>query len=483
MMRALILLHRWLGVAFCLLFAMWFASGIVMHFVPFPEPSEAARLAGLAPLDLASAIRGPGEAVSASGFTDVQRVRLTQRSDGPVYLVTAASGIAALHAADLSSATVHSPALALAIAKDHAGRRFLDSQAASVAALQSYDQWTVAGAFERDRPLYRIALHDRRGTDLYVAAATGDVALETSRSERVWNYAGSIPHWIYATALRRHAAVWSRFVWWLSLIALIGAGAGAILGLVRLRGDGLGEDGASSSRYRGWQRWHHWLGLCCAIFLLSWVFSGWLSMDDGTLFSTGRPTDAEIFAVTGVPDWHAMPPNELQHIGPQIVEAEWFAFGGKIYRRERTASDTQRLAGLSDMSDHAFLDTAEVATVGNKLSNACEPPRIVDDSDGVDPAAALPNVPIYRLVCGDIWFDIDGGSGALLGRLDPSYRISQRLFGTMHRLDFPFLTARPVLRTTTIVVLCGFGFAFSLTGVVIAWRRLRSCCQPASRQR
>ena len=35
-MRALILLHRWLGVAFCLLFAMWFATGIVMHFVPFP---------------------------------------------------------------------------------------------------------------------------------------------------------------------------------------------------------------------------------------------------------------------------------------------------------------------------------------------------------------------------------------------------------------------------------------------------------------
>ena len=29
-------LHRWWGVAFCLSFAMWFASGIVMHFVPFP---------------------------------------------------------------------------------------------------------------------------------------------------------------------------------------------------------------------------------------------------------------------------------------------------------------------------------------------------------------------------------------------------------------------------------------------------------------
>ena len=41
MTRALILLHRWLGVTFCLFFAMWFATGIVMHFMPFPALTEA----------------------------------------------------------------------------------------------------------------------------------------------------------------------------------------------------------------------------------------------------------------------------------------------------------------------------------------------------------------------------------------------------------------------------------------------------------
>lgn len=47
MMRAIVLLHRWLGIAFCLVFAMWFATGIVMHFVPFPSLTEAERFAGL----------------------------------------------------------------------------------------------------------------------------------------------------------------------------------------------------------------------------------------------------------------------------------------------------------------------------------------------------------------------------------------------------------------------------------------------------
>ena len=31
--------------AFCLLFAMWFATGIVMHFVPYPTLTEAERVA------------------------------------------------------------------------------------------------------------------------------------------------------------------------------------------------------------------------------------------------------------------------------------------------------------------------------------------------------------------------------------------------------------------------------------------------------
>src|SRR5665213_1137210 len=75
-MRALILLHRWLGVAFCLLFAMWFATGIVMHFVPFPALTEADRFAGLAPIDLASIKHGPAEAIGACAIGGTVRCLL-----------------------------------------------------------------------------------------------------------------------------------------------------------------------------------------------------------------------------------------------------------------------------------------------------------------------------------------------------------------------------------------------------------------------
>src|SRR5947208_5400664 len=114
-MRVLVLVHRWLGIAFALLIAMWFATGIVMYFVPFPSLTEAERIAGLAPLDPVQVGPSPADAVSASTITAATRVRLLQRSDGPVYLVWGAAGVKALHAVDLSDAAVKSERSALTI--------------------------------------------------------------------------------------------------------------------------------------------------------------------------------------------------------------------------------------------------------------------------------------------------------------------------------------------------------------------------------
>jgi hypothetical protein len=483
MMRAIILLHRWLGVAFCLLFAMWFATGIVMHFVPFPALTEAGRFAGLTTIDLAGVEHGPAAAVAASGIGDATRVRLMQRNDGPVYLISDSARVTALRADDLSDATVHSPQLALAIATDYAGRRQWDAAAASVAALSAYDQWTVPNGFDLYRPLYRVALNDGVGTELYVSAATGEIVLDTTRRERAWNYVGSVAHWLYPTALRSHPAIWSRLLWWLSLIALIAAIAGAAVGTLRIGAEG----SRLLSPYRGWQALHHWLGLGCMLFVLTWIFSGWLSMDDGRLFSTGKPSDAEAAKIAGMPIWQAVPDDELQHIAPAVKEVDWFAFGGRVYRRERIAIDRQRLS-VADarpgeaQSPRPFLRADEIATAANAMALACRAPVVIEAGDDYAVAAAMPDAPIFRSVCGGVWLDFDGSSGTLLQRLDSSRRTYRWLYGALHTLDFPVLKARPAVLTTLIVALCGCGFVFSLTGVVIAWRRLLSCFRPPERR-
>jgi hypothetical protein len=480
MLRALILLHRWLGIAFCLQFAMWFATGIVMHFVPFPALKESERFAGLAPLHISPVEHGPAEAIAAAGINDASRVRLLQRSDGPVYLIASGSVRRVLRAADLAEATVPSERLALAIAMDYARRRHLASSAVQAERLESSDQWTVSGIYDGHRPLFRIALGDSLGTEVYVSSTTGEVVLTTTRHERRWNYVGSVAHWIYPTALRSHPAAWSMLVWWFSLLALIGALAGSLVGMLRLK---FGP--RPLLPYSGLQAWHHGLGLTCMLFVLTWIFSGWLSMDSGQLFSTGRPTAAEALAVSGRLDWNRLSADELQRVGRSAKEVEWFAFGGRIYRRERFAVDRQQLAVAEAHTDiasptRAFLSADEVSAATDRVAPACNPALAVGSTDAYAPAPSLPGAPIFRLVCGDDWFEFDGASGQLLEKLDLSRRTYRWLFGTLHTFDVPALVSRPALRSALIVGLCSWGFVFSLTGVVIAWRRLR-CCVERSR--
>jgi hypothetical protein len=474
-MRALILLHRWLGVAFCLLFAMWFASGIVMHFVPFPALIGTERLAGLAVLDVRGLTHGPADALAASGISDGARVRLLQRPDGLVYLVSGPSRMIAFRASGLADAAVREPALGLAIATNYAQQRGFDFRGATVSGLAPYDQWTVSGGFDRYRPLYRVALNDGPGTELYVSSTTGEVVLYTTSWQRGWNYVGSVAHWIYPTMLRSHPAVWSSLLWWLSLLALAGATAGALVGTLKIGAVG----SPLASPYSGVQAWHHWLGLCCMVFVLTWIFSGWLSMDDGRLFSIGTPTDAEMVSVAGMPDWNALPHDETRRISSRTIEVEWFAFGGRIYRRESGGAGEQRLlrAG-SDQAETEFLRPAEVDAAASHLARGCDGAVVIGSGDHYAAATIMPDAPVFRVVCGDVWFHIDGANGALLEKLDSSRRVYRWLYGALHTLNFPVLTARPALRTSIIVLLCGFGFAFSLTGVVIAWRRLRSCFRP-----
>ena len=473
-MRVLIALHRWWGVVFCLLFAAWFASGIVMHFVPFPARGEADRFAGLVAIDREKVVHGPAEAVAASGAQDALRVRLVGRSDGPVYLIAGSSGLRALRADDLRDARLGSDRTPLDIAAVYARSRGLDASRIRIATLASYDQWTVSGDYDADRPLYRIALEDAAGTELHVSSASGAVVSVTTQKARALNYIGSIVHWIYPTALRQHRQLWGALMWWLSLLGTIGAGAGVAIGLIRL----CTAHRRTAPAYRGLQGWHYRLGLVFAPFLLCWIFSGFLSMDNGLLFSRGV-SRAEAQAVAGAPAWDRLSPDELQHLPADAKEIEWFAFAGQIYRRDREGPERQLLIEIAPALDaapvqRAFLTQDQIDLATKRLGADCGLASAVGADDAYRTRPATADHPVFRIVCGDIWFDVDGATGEVSNRLDPSRRAYRWLFSGLHTLDFAWLKHPPWLRSTLIVVLCGFGFAFSLSGVVLAWRRLRN---------
>src|SRR5262245_49037283 len=89
--RSLIFIHRWLGIALCVLFLLWFASGIGMMYFEMPSVTPALRFARLPALDASTIVVSPGEAATKLGV-DADDLRLSSYDGRPAYLAGGGGG-------------------------------------------------------------------------------------------------------------------------------------------------------------------------------------------------------------------------------------------------------------------------------------------------------------------------------------------------------------------------------------------------------
>ena len=57
-------------------------------------------------------------------------------------------------------------------------------------------------------PAHKFRVADGAGTEVYVARRTAEVAMVTTRRQRVLAWLGAIPHWFYLPALRVDRPLW-----------------------------------------------------------------------------------------------------------------------------------------------------------------------------------------------------------------------------------------------------------------------------------
>src|ERR1700680_893265 len=75
--------HHWAGVVLCLLFAVWFASGAVLHFVSFPSLSLGDQRDGGEAIDFSRVLIGPEGALAR--VPQANDLRLLSVAGRPVY--------------------------------------------------------------------------------------------------------------------------------------------------------------------------------------------------------------------------------------------------------------------------------------------------------------------------------------------------------------------------------------------------------------
>jgi hypothetical protein len=480
--RSAIFLHRWLGVALCLFFLLWFPSGIGMMYWEFPSVTADQRLERSTPLDAAAIRLLPAEAFAITGQTPpAAQVRLNTFDGRPVYRFRTGSfdTIVFADTGALQSGPVPD-ALAARVASRWVGQ---PAAAAAVETSEEADQWTVQSSFGAARPLRKYSWPN--GEQVYVSVASGEVVQYTTTRTRIGAYLGPIPHWLYFTPLRKHQAAWSRVVIWSSALATIAAGLGIVIGvwmfspLRRYRFDGA----PARVPYRGQKRWHMVLGLLFGAGAATWAFSGLLSMDPWPSLDV-RPRSDITQALRGrvqLAPFAGRSPREAlaQLAGLDVKELELAAIAGEPVYLATAAGGETRIVPLAGPARSAF----NADRIVNVLQNAAQPGGLVEtrvieryDAYYLDRRKERPLPVLLARVndAGRTRYYIDPKTARVVGSYSADGWINRWLYHGLHSLDLPWLyDHRPLWDIVMIAFMLG-GTALCVTSLVLAWRVLGS---------
>ena len=471
--RQLHLWHRWLGIGVGVLVLLWFGSGIVMMYMPYPALTEQERMAWLSPIDPAKVRISAWDAWLTTAQPGLPgAVRLNTVAGRPVYHFQAGPSLHSIWA-DTGAALQVTDGMAAEAARSAVpGARVL-----SVERLQ-LDQWTF-GRVAMHRPLYRVDAGDAAGSVLYVSGRTGELVRDTTRSERAWNWAGSVIHWIYFTPLRTHGEPWRQVVMWTSAVALMLAMTGMVLGLQRVRLRRRYAGGARSP-YKGWQAWHHWLGLILGTLTLTWLFSGWLSVTPFGWLSSPGITAQDRLAFANGPLDRADLSVAMQLAArsvPDVLELEWRRVDGKLYlsaleRTQRRLLDAHSGAAVGALPTNVLLRAVQATRPAAPLKDAV----MLSSEDNYyyshHSQAAFPVLRVQFQLPDETTFYADPVQGQLVGYADRNSKWTRWLFNGLHQFDFASIVRTRPVWDALVVSLCLLGAVLSITGVVLGWRRL-----------
>jgi hypothetical protein len=463
--RFLILTHRYLGIAVCLLFVMWFVSGIAMIFARgMPGLTPGVRLERLPSLDVSAVKVAAAEAVEKAQLDRApNRLTLLTVMDRPAYRFSSGRSAVTVFADNGDVLEQVGEAEAMKVAA-----RFMslpETQLHYIGEVLEPDQWTLEerGAL----PAHKIRVDDASRTELYISEETAEAALLTTRGSRVLAWFAAIPHWMYFAPLRQNGPVWRQVVLWTSGVATIMAILGIALGFTQY-----------FTRYAGLMRWHYLTGIVFGIFTLTWVFSGFLSMEPFFWASEGGTGNRIPQALRGGPlDLARF--RELPPLAESAKEVEFLRIQGDPYYLIRNGSPEPVLISAESLQVRRdpFSTDSLLALVkrGNPDIPITESALLLDYDSYYHPSERKPPLPVLRVKFADpdaTWIYIDPKMGQLVTRFTRRKRIERWIYHGFHSLDFNFWYYQGPLWTTAMITLNAGGALLSVIGVMIAVKRV-----------
>ncbi len=476
--------HRFLGAILSLLFVLWFLSAFVIIYCHYPKYRGSERAKHSPLLEQRVILRDSSllklENTFKQSYPKSKLTEVVLKNDlrmGEHYEVESQNGKTHYYDLELKE-----------IQKDKTINQTYFSKVAglwhkkvlSVDTLNSLDQWTPFSRLRKDLPFYRLRLSGEGNQEVYISSRDGRIITEHTRAERIGAYFGAIPHWVYFTFIRQNTDLW---VW--TIIILSGFGVfmvltGIYVGIDMMRLARRKKKKPELSPYRKKSyRWHHILGTFFGIFILSWIFSGLMSVVD-------------------IPDWLAGErdlrgynmekemPFETQNYPKQAQEKLFKTYGEGIRSLAWTSHFGIPTVEVTDKAGNEHIYRYDKGTYKPFQLKQEEVEALVQEAYGKEQAYTVSKITAYdgyysfkpKGTDDFVWkVEIEtagsptayfNNASASLRMVDHKSRLNQWLYQKPHTLKFKWLKQYPWLWTVVIWTLLLIGLFVSITGLIMS---------------
>ena len=229
-------------------------------------------------------------------------------------------------------------------------------------------------------------------------------------------------------------------------------------------------------------KWHHIVGLCSLVFVSTFIFSGLMSMGPWGVFSANTSARTQMDRYTGGDTLQLsnLPLPEYSILSLPLKEIEWHKIQNQPYYTIVYSLDKKEVS-FSD-SSNSSQSTLLLSKINEAIPQLLPSSKLLSmeiiqqpDDYYYSRHNRYRPFPVYRAKFDDpesTWYHIDLASGEIVNRVTDASRRERWLYNGLHSLDFQFLLQKRPMWDLLVILLSLIGFVFSLTSVVIGWRRL-----------
>lgn len=461
--------HRITGCLIAAFFLMWFITGLVLIYHPYPRVEDG-QLYGK-------------EEVLPSSLPDIRSIK--QRAGGEIRglhirqfqgqtlaTVATADSSFTFSCHDTAEAAVKPITFAFLEAT---ARQWVDAPVIRVDTLHERAQWILYSRYDRAMPIYKFYFDDPEKHELFISGKTGEVQQLTDKSQRLWAWLGAIPHKLYLPFIRKDLELWEGSITVGGLLCLIAALTGAIVGVYALLKRHRQKHLWGSPYRKRWYYLHHVAGLLFGLFMIAWGLSGMISMqripqwiintNGNYIFNPSRMWGKKPLPMSA----YKLDYRQLKAAYPDLKEVTWTHFRD-IPAYLIVAGDSERTIDASSTDVKELSIPEKTIAEGIRSVHGEDAKFQISRLDTYDDyylsrTDHLP-LPVYKVEIDDdirSRYYVAPGTG-YIRYLNSNKMAKKWLFSGIHYLNIRWLMERPLLWTASIWILCLGGAFVSLTG-------------------